>query len=115
MIGKTNAQSKNSGTAYEFECTTYAGGGNWYNTNIPIEGVSRIFLQYQSFANDGRVTACGEMDTVSNGVLTKKYAVTGSNGINNATSLKVVDGMIYFGQVTTNSAKLAYVHMTLYH
>lgn len=120
MIGKTNAQSKNSGTAYEFECTTSMPNNNLYNTNIPIEGVSKIVLQYNGFRPDGSSLyyAIAELDTVTDGVLSKVYAIGGSaGGMDFATSLKVVDGMIHFGAIYAPpyaTSMLAHVSMIIY-
>jgi len=114
MTGKTNAPNK-SLDRFEFECTSWQAQGNWFNTNIPIAGVSKIVLQYYTLTPSLN-TVVAELDTVSNGVLTKVYAMNSvAAGKNFNTSLKVINGMINFGQPVHGGHERAHVFMTVYH
>lgn len=53
-----------------------------------------------------------ELDTVTNGVLSKKISIFGgSTSDNQITALRVINGMIYFKPI--HNHKYAYIHMTL--
>lgn len=117
MIGKTNSGSRSSyGDIYEFACTP---NSNWVSTNIPIAGVKEIFMVYQTSNSETTLdpnaytgNKFAELDTVNNGVLSKKISIYGgSTSDNQVTALKVVDGIIYFKPILNH--KYAYIHMTL--
>lgn len=105
-----------AGDAHIFECAASKKNGEWYNTEIPIAGVKKIALVSRTIKND-QVTLAGtgaELDTVTDGVLTKDVAISSAGGGSTYDSaLKVVDGMIYFQSIST-SYIYTINYMTLY-
>lgn len=117
----TIGQNNIPGYMYTFESTATTKNGEWYNTEIPIAGVSKITLFYilRNTITDPGMTikkgARGELINVSDGVLTTEAALTGAGGLLTTKSLKVVDGMIYYQtQSNFSDYNLAQCYMTLY-